>query len=102
MNNFGFSTEYAAFSRGDMVELGHNMDHEGTDYYTTLLRQTALDRELQKQHKKHGTMEEPVATDTPNVQMNFERSTPFLMPGQKAPKKEKKDHAERLRKLMKI
>ena len=56
MNNFGFSTEYAAFSRGDMVELGHNMDHEGTDYYTTLLRQTALDRELQKQHKKHGTM----------------------------------------------
>ena len=62
MNNFGFSTEYAAFSRGDMVELGHNMDHEGTDYYTTLLRQTALDRELQKQRKKHGTMEELVAT----------------------------------------
>eukprot|EP01048_Picozoa_sp_COSAG05_P029530 COSAG05_NODE_9762_length_602_cov_24.123260_1_plen_49_part_10 len=49
MNTFGFSTEYAAFSRGDMVELGHNMDHEGTDYYTTLLRQTALDRELQNQ-----------------------------------------------------
>ena len=33
MNSFGFSKEYATFSRGDMVELGHNMDHEGTDYY---------------------------------------------------------------------
>jgi len=84
-------------------ELGLSSQHEGSDFYLSLLRHAEQDRLLQKQVKTHGMdhgLDKAGSKEPGTTISNVSRAQVLVLPGQSVSKPTKKQPTDRLLKAM--
>jgi len=109
MNDYGSDPFFDNVDRQSALELGMTCDHEGEDFFVSLLQRAEQDRLMQQQVKKHGLDYgiDIVATSEPGTKAGgvstdgkFARAQVLVLPGMAVQKKPDKDSTKRLRKAM--